>query len=245
MLPKAKFSGRFSSCRERIWAIPGFLGLPTDWNFLNWHNLTGVDLNACPWISLTHWANHFNHSIHSENSILMGYSLGGRLALHALIDQPRKWSAAIIISAHCGLADRYERERRKQQDQQWAERFEKEEWASLMKAWSERDVFAQDLFHFNRNEQNYHRKQLSNMLIHGSLAQQEDLRSQIANLPMPILWMTGDQDKQYCTIAESLRFAHHLSRWVKIAQAGHRVPWSQPDVFSQNVQAFVELCYDL
>ena len=45
--------------------------------------------------------------------VLIGYSLGGRLALHALTQQPQLWDAAVLISPHPGLRSHGERAARK------------------------------------------------------------------------------------------------------------------------------------
>lgn len=228
----------------KIWTLSGFLGLPQDWGFLQWKNLEAVDWPAFPLKSLSAWGADFNHWAGKQGSspnILMGYSLGGRLALHALIDQPDFWQAAIIISAHPGLANLQDRQKRIQQDLKWAKRFEEENWMSLMEAWNGQEVFAQDPFSFHRKESDYLRPQLVNQLVCASLGRQENLRHEIAALPMPILWMTGSQDESYCKIAQTLTFGHPQSRWQTVERAGHRVPWSQPHFFSKEVASFLKI----
>lgn len=228
----------------QIWALSGFLGLPQDWDFLQWKHLIAADWQAFTLNSLEEWGKEFNQwaSKQSHRSkVLMGYSLGGRLALHALIDQPHQWQAAIIVSAHPGLIHLQEREQRLHQDQIWAKRFECEDWTSLMNAWNGQEVFARDSFRFERQEIKYQRYQLSKSLTYASLGSQIDLRPKIAILPMPILWITGNLDHRYCQIAQSLTFSHPYSRWNKIEQAGHRVPWTQPQLFSDTIMAFLNL----
>lgn len=225
-----------------IWAIPGFLGLPSDWNFLRLKQIAGVDWQTVYLKNLSDWGAQFNRRIASEEnnpSILMGYSLGGRLALHALLDNPRQWKGAIIISAHPGLCDPGEKIKRIEHDQQWAARFETEEWTSLMKAWNGQDIFSKDLFHFERNEQDYQRNQLSQVLRQGSLGIQEDLRQQIKELKIPLLWITGSDDLKYSQIAKTLSFSNHHSRWEKIPNAGHRAPWAQPIIFESLLKQFL------
>ncbi len=83
-----------------IWAIPGFLGVPSDWDIFSWEGLKKVDLASPSCISFDTWAKHFNREVKSHqnsNNILLGYSLGGRLGLHAVIEQPQLWNAAIIV----------------------------------------------------------------------------------------------------------------------------------------------------
>jgi 2-succinyl-6-hydroxy-2,4-cyclohexadiene-1-carboxylate synthase len=225
----------------KIWALSGFLGLPHDWDFLGWKNLVAVDWQAFSWNSLPEWGRVFNHWVKEQSQspkVLMGYSFGGRLALHALIDQPYLWQAAIIISAHIGLSNLEECQKRQQQDQMWAKRFESEDWISLMRAWNLQEIFSQDLISFERQEHNYQRFQLVKALIQGSLGRQADLCQQIASLPMPILWVTGSKDHRYSQIAQTLSFAHPNSQWKQIELAGHRVPWAQPQIFSQLIQSF-------
>lgn len=224
-------------------ALAGFLGLPDDWDFLEWKNLNTIDWQQFSLNSLESWGKAFNQSLNfsrGDSRILMGYSLGGRLALHALIDQPSLWQGAIIISAHPGLINDQERQLRQQRDLEWAKRFESENWDHLMCAWNGQEVFANDGFSFSRKEKHYQRFKLVQALVGGSLGSQIDLRKQIASLPFPILWITGAQDTRYCQLAQSLTFSNSHSYWKSIEKAGHRVPWSQPQVFSEMVLTFLK-----
>lgn len=225
-----------------IWALSGFLGLPRDWDFLQWKNLVSIDWQEFALNDLANWGKSFNIWANQQNAnprILMGYSLGGRLALHALIDQPQQWQAAIIVSAHPGLSNLQERQLRIEKDLEWSKRFASENWITLMEAWSAQDVFAHDRWIFDRHESDYQRDKLVQALIHGSRGKQEDLSQRISTLPIPILWVTGSQDFHYNQIAHTLSFAHASSCWKQIEGAGHRVPWSQPQIFSQIVSEFL------
>ena len=169
----------------------------------------------------------------------MGYSLGGRLALHSLIDAPHLWKGAIIISAHPGLLHKEERLLRYQRDLAWGECFENEEWSSLQTAWNGQEVFGEDQFFFERREIDYQRSKLSEALVNGSLGLQEELSSSIAALPFPILWITGERDIRFCEAAKRLTFAHSHSMWRIVPGAGHRVPWSCPEQFIAIVEEFL------
>lgn len=71
-----------------IEALHGFLGLPRDWHGFDFaaHDLIQIAKPA-PKQGLWHWASCLN-KLSRDKSILVGYSLGGRLALHALLYQP-------------------------------------------------------------------------------------------------------------------------------------------------------------
>lgn len=230
----------------QIWALSGFLGLPCDWSFLEWNDLIAVNYQDFFLNNLVDWGKQFNHWIDKQTqglNVIMGYSLGGRLALHALVDRPQLWHAAIIISAHPGLTSIHERQKRWQQDCGWAKRFEEETWENLIEDWNAQEIFKSDSFCFERKEANYHRRQLIEVLTQASLGGQADLRTQIAMLPMPILWITGSHDLRYCQLAQTLTFAHPHSYWKQIKQAGHRAPWSQPQIFIEMIENFLNKCF--
>src|SRR4051794_21774844 len=112
-----KFTGTLVS-------IHGFLGSPSDW------------LGTIPLDQTAHSLDLFSHRENESkltfpevgeflnekaNSlpsprVLLGYSLGGRIALHALLASPQLWSGAVIVSAHPGLTDDQERNDRLQAD---------------------------------------------------------------------------------------------------------------------------------
>jgi 2-succinyl-6-hydroxy-2,4-cyclohexadiene-1-carboxylate synthase len=231
---------------KTFWALPGFLGLPQDWDCLSASlgKIRAVDLYhidfSCK--KLKEWGKGFNAWIAAQQmdpGILMGYSLGGRLALHALIDDPFQWKAAVIISAHPGLQNPDDRIERLKRDASWAYRFGTEEWSSLMDEWNNQEAFVSSSFQFDRKESDYERQQLVDMMMMASLGQQEDLSQSIAELSMPILWITGVRDSRYKEMARQLTFSHPDSRWVEIEGAGHRVPWEAPQEFARVVNEFL------
>ncbi|MCX6865074.1 MAG: hypothetical protein NTV46_02435, partial [Verrucomicrobia bacterium] len=66
---------------------------------------------------------------------LLGYSMGGRLALHALLEENPPWQAAIIVSAHPGLEAEAERETRRTADAAWAHQALTGNWQEFLAAW--------------------------------------------------------------------------------------------------------------
>ncbi|MBA3722384.1 MAG: alpha/beta fold hydrolase [Parachlamydiaceae bacterium] len=230
--------------KNPIIALHGFLGLPEDWDHLQMLQLHGIDLNSFQWNSLDDCGKHIcgiaSENIKDEKPILMGYSLGGRIALHALIQQPKLWKAGMIISAHPGLDTEAEKRNRFNLDESWARRFEEEEWDSLIDAWNRRAVFAEDNYHFQRDESKYNRKELAAMLINGSLGNQANLLQQIEELPMPILWVVGEKDSVYLKIAKKIIFKNPKSRVLVVEDAGHRLVWQKPKVFKQLLNIFIE-----
>lgn len=235
-----------------ITALHGFLGRPHDWTSLFGDHpladqVSSIDLLTYQPISeLWKWAKEFNDNIRKRSTpdvpnIIMGYSLGGRLAMHALIDDPQLWQGAVIISSHLGLISHNDKVARKSIDDYWAHRFENDAWNTLMQDWNQREVFVNDTFKFARCEHDYLRSALSTSLRNWSLSQQDDLSDKMCQLKMPILWMAGSDDATFVNQGKRLqgRLLNSKSEIKIIPDAGHRVPWQYPQQFLSELSNFV------
>lgn len=231
-----------------IFALHGFLGRPSDWTTLfecSDLSIHTYDLFKDPPLPFSQWASKFNKYVRNitskQNSrILLGYSLGSRLALYLLADDPELWNAAVFISAHPGLISQDEKAKRMEIDATWAGKFETLEWNCLMKEWNERDVFNSDTVRFDRLECDYSRKILSSVLKTWSLSQQKDFRKFLKEAKIPILWMTGSQDTTYEELASQVQLTHPVSRKCSINGAGHRVPWQKQQIFFNELHEFLD-----
>jgi 2-succinyl-6-hydroxy-2,4-cyclohexadiene-1-carboxylate synthase len=227
----------------QIYALHGFLGMPKDWDFFK------PMLSVCP-ISLFSygipkegfwaWSRNFNRWISNQapsKRLLLGYSLGGRLAMHALLENPSLWDSAIMISANPGLHSDAERGERKKQDSIWSQRFLEEPWDKLMASWNNQAIFQTV---WKRLEKDFSRRALADALTGWSLGIQENLRRDLAKLAKPILWIAGGKDPRYEAIARDMAELHPLSQcWIE-PNSAHRVPWEAPDLFIDRLNIFIE-----
>jgi len=190
-----------------IWTLSGFLGLPSDWNFLPWpHSPLGGD-------------------------VVIGYSMGGRLALQAL--ETERLRKAVIVSAGLNAPD----EERRVRDEAWARRFESEEWLSLMRAWNAQPVFGGHVL--ERAEKDHDRAELARQLREYSPAVLPPPR--LEEIETPVLWIAGERDPKYVDIAKrAVARLPNAELWI-CPDAGHRVPWEQPEAFIRRLRAFLEL----
>lgn len=232
-----------------LWCLHGFLGQGCDWDGLRatWPAdlppLRAPDLFSHPndEESLEAFGARFADAVAAEDAapILLGYSLGGRLALHALLARPTLWRAGVIVSAHLGLAEPGTRNERRAADAAWAERFRLDDWAALLDAWNARDVFGGRPHVLPRPESAFDRDALAHGLGTWSLGNQADLLPQIAHLPMPILWIAGADDDRYVVQGELAADQGLAVRLAVAPGTAHRVPWEAPDWFAETVTAFI------
>lgn len=229
---------------KNLIAISGFLGKKEEWNSFKSEEF-GVakisPLAPCqmPAQSFTHFSEKILELTESGNAnILLGYSLGGRLALHALLSSPGSFSAAIIISAHPGLETEKEKTFRKDQDAFLANQFLVMPWENLMKKWDSQAIFKNSK-QIKRYEKDFNRTFLAQSLLNYSLGCQENLREQISRLNLPLLWVVGDQDQKFSGIAKKITLYHPSSAILSIPGAGHRVPWDEPMKLQKAVYSFL------
>jgi 2-succinyl-6-hydroxy-2,4-cyclohexadiene-1-carboxylate synthase len=233
-----------------IIALHGFLGLREDWMPLapGLGDLQAIDL----WKDLSElpagdafmlWSEKFAARVREENrsrgskSILLGYSMGGRLAMSAALMTPDLFSAAIFVSANPGLASESDRTQRRASDEAWARKFLNEPWDLLSQEWNAQPVLATSAQSkpLARTESEFQRKLLALSMERWSLGAQRDMRRDLATLPIPSLYITGEADRKFTEMTASLKLGN---RHRVIEGAGHRVPWDQPERFTQAVQDF-------
>src|SRR3990167_10842963 len=128
-----------------LWCLHGFLGGGADWDpFEPAFADLGIAMaprpeffkGPLPALTLAEWGERFAKKVAQEDDapIVMGYSMGGRLALHALLASPALWRGAVIIGAHPGFADPKARAERQAGDEKWAKRFENDPWNEVVAA---------------------------------------------------------------------------------------------------------------
>ncbi|MGD8495093.1 MAG: alpha/beta fold hydrolase [Gemmatimonadales bacterium] len=173
--------------------------------------------------------------------VLVGYSLGGRLALHALLACPAAWSGAVLIGAHPGEADERARAAVRARDAAWADRCRGgDATEDLLRDWDGLAVFGGHPNRAPRDPATLDRARWARAFEAFSRAGQADLRRTLAEADLPpILYLTGADDPRYPSIGDALAADVPGLRHETVVGAGHRVPWDRPEEFAARVGAFV------
>lgn len=162
------------------------------------------------------------------NYWLIGYSLGGRIAMTlACQARPAGLLGVVVEGGHPGLRNEDERRQRWQSDSAWAQRFSGEPLATVFDAWYQQPVFA-DLTPEQRQalialRQHNDGEALAAMLLATSLAVQDDLRDTLRTHPFPFWYLCGERDRKFRAIADELSTPHHMIR-----DAGHNAHRENP-----------------
>lgn len=233
-----------------IWALHGFLGSSRDWDPFReaFEHAAGTTIRALdlldrpvPEETPAEWGARFARAVRpvDHRPIVIGYSMGGRLALHALLADPSLFAGAVVVSAGLGVEGEEARQARRVRDDKWAFRFETEPWDEIVPAWNAQPLFAGAPPPRPRSEEEFSREALATALRWWSPAVQKPLAPFLPRITTPVLWIAGERDAPY--VAEAKRAAALLPAcelWIA-GDAGHRVPWEVPDAFAARVEAFL------
>lgn len=249
--------------RVNLFFLHGFLGKSSDWALVKSHlslkdgtRVFSPDYFKEPQLGPQHdfktWAKNFNAWVESlgcakERNVLIGYSLGGRLALHAFENQPELWSKLVAISSNPGFDDNLDsfdpnsipRKERWLNDSFWAEEFLKSPWDSVIKSWNAQPVFGQGDKEPLRIEKEYSREQLSLALTQWSLALQKNFRSLLEKSTDQVALYVGEQDEKYMQMAAGLKESIPQLRIEVIEEASHRVLFDNPKALATKLARFI------
>lgn len=163
-----------------------------------------------------------------DGDALVGYSMGGRLALHALLSGKCQWGKVIIISAHPGLKKGHEE--RLQSDRDWATLAEND-WPHFLKKWNDQTILGSSPAWGERSKLVPFQKEVARSFRCWSLALQENLRSRLGEITCPVRWIVGEHDLKFLELAQEVVPLIPDAKLEVIPNAGHRVPWEARDLF--------------
>ncbi len=174
---------------------------------------------------------------------LLGYSMGGRIALYTAFSG--FFQSLILESASPGLEGEREREERCQADEVLADRIEREGIQNFVSYWEELPLFATQR-QLSVDQQALVQKQrlhnsaagLANSLRGAGAGVQPALQQHLPALRLPVLLIAGALDGKYSTIARDMGCRLPDAQVEVVADAGHTVHLEQPEVFDGLVLRF-------
>jgi len=181
-----------------------------------------------------------------EPAHLIGYSMGGRVALGLCVARPELVKSATLIGARAGIEDAAERERRVRDDEALADSIEREgvrafvdRWMALPLFASQRRLGAARLEGARRQRLANRAHGLANSLRAMGAGAQPPLHARLAGIGAPVCLVVGDEDDRFAGIATALAEALPHARIAKIPAAGHAAHLENPEAFLAVVRSFI------
>lgn len=177
----------------------------------------------------------------SDTRVLLGYSMGGRLALHSLLEKTASWQAAVIISAHPGLEVAAERASRCVADAGWASKALAGNWHEFLDAWNRQSLFAGGSMPDSQASSRLvtRRREIARSFIDWSLGVQDPLWNRLHEIDLPVLWVVGENDMKFRALAERAVAQMARATLAVAPMTGHRVPWEAEAWLASRVLGFL------
>jgi 2-succinyl-6-hydroxy-2,4-cyclohexadiene-1-carboxylate synthase len=184
-----------------------------------------------------------------ERTAVVGYSMGGRAALHLALFAPARLHALVLESASTGIDDPCGRAARVRSDFALAEAIERDGIESFVEHWEALPLFASQRRLPTAVRESLRRQRLQNSAL--GLANslramgagaQAPLSRRLREVRVPVLLLAGSLDDKYRRLAQRMEAELPHARVEIVPDAGHAVHLEQPDVFAQLVRSFLEEC---
>ncbi len=174
--------------------------------------------------------------INVKHCYLVGYSMGGRIALHLTLNYPEFFKQTILESASPGLATAEEQKARIKKDATLARRLLKEDYSEFLEWWYQIPLFQGISEHSDYPAMMERRLKNNPANLAKSLADigtgsQPSLWEKLRDNSTPILLISGEKDMKFQVIAERMvHSGRRISRTV-IPGCGHNCHFEQPKAF--------------
>jgi 2-succinyl-6-hydroxy-2,4-cyclohexadiene-1-carboxylate synthase len=182
-----------------------------------------------------------------EQTSILGYSMGGRLAITMAVLHPERVSSLFLESSSPGLEAIEERVNRMEKDEALANQIEQEEMTSFVDYWEKIPLFAgqrtlpEELRIHIRNERLKNSTiGLANSLRGMGTGKQPSFWTRLQTIKIPVLLMAGSDDQKFCTIAEKMHKSMPNSEIKIFFGAGHAIHVEQPQIFGKIVTKTID-----
>jgi 2-succinyl-6-hydroxy-2,4-cyclohexadiene-1-carboxylate synthase len=172
----------------------------------------------------------------------VGYSMGGRYALHVALRHPDLVRRLVLVSATGGMDSPEDRAARRQSDEALAVKVETEGVPAFVAWWLQRPLFATLPPEAAAVESRLGGTAtgLAASLRLAGTGTQEPLWSQLPRLEMPVLVVAGGEDEAYTGHARRLAAGVGENATLAIIPgAGHACHLERPEAFLETIQPFL------
>lgn len=226
--------------------IHGFMGRGSDWDAIRLQlpNHMATHVHEVAGDSMDEVSRHIL-TTGPDRTVLAGYSMGARLALHTAVRHPGKVRALILESGMPGLEAEEERVSRTVRDEAKASELRRGGMLPFLQAWYKQTLFdslqekpalrgqlIEDRLDLNP-------ERVADELCQLSVAGQPDHWAALPNLSMPVLALAGALDHKYAAVAERIAGLCTKGQCRVIDQAGHNVHLEKPEAYVAAVNKFL------
>ncbi|WP_445630794.1 2-succinyl-6-hydroxy-2,4-cyclohexadiene-1-carboxylate synthase [Nostoc sp. DSM 114167] len=179
---------------------------------------------------------------------LIGYSMGGRLALYLTLHFPERFIKVVLESASPGLATKAERLERVRRDDQIARKLTRSiiqaDFAAFLSNW-----YNQPIFGYIKNHPEYDRmiesrlqnnpQELDKSLRFMGTGCQPSLWEKLQLNTIPMLLLVGEYDKKFISINTEIAKICEFAQIKIISNSAHNIHFENTLAFVENIRSFL------
>jgi 2-succinyl-6-hydroxy-2,4-cyclohexadiene-1-carboxylate synthase len=178
-----------------------------------------------------------------QDTALVGYSMGARVAMHITLAYPERISQLVIIGGHPGLEREEARTGRQMLDRKRANQLRGGGLEAFLETWYRQPLFARLREHPDFERMFDDRcagdaEGIATTLERLSTGHQEPLGERMATCSVPTLWVVGAEDTRYLKLLSPIAEAQEVGRLVVIPGSGHAVVTEAPEALADALNDF-------
>lgn len=180
---------------------------------------------------------------HANRALLVGYSLGARVALSLLLRYPDWFEGCVFIGVNPGLERESDRTVRRREDELRAEQLVKDGMQQFLEAWENEPLFASQrrlpsavIEEQTRIRQSHTAEGLAFCLRHLGLAAMPNYWPHLSRLRVPIHTLVGARDEKFVQIAERMQLLVPPMALTVVPDVGHNVVLEAPHAVATAIE---------
>jgi 2-succinyl-6-hydroxy-2,4-cyclohexadiene-1-carboxylate synthase len=207
-------------------------------------NLVAVDLPGhgdASAVEADLWASARHLVDRGGTGVYVGYSMGGRVVLHAALAYPESIRGLVLIGATAGIDDESDRVTRRRSDEKLAHHLSDVGVERFIDEWLANPLFAgltPDTAQRRDRCRNTAEGLASSLRLSGT-GTQEPLWSRLSEIDVPALVLAGEHDHKFAELGRRLADGLPQATFEVVADAGHSVHLEQPQATSRTIAGWL------